>query len=62
VYFELDSIGALVMLFPGRHGGFRIAVMGESDMMNELPTVSKRQPYSWKVCRLVGSSLKMAQN
>jgi hypothetical protein len=39
VYFELDSIGALVMLFPGRHGGFGISVMGESDVMNEMPTV-----------------------
>ncbi len=27
------------MLFPRRHSGFRVAVVGEWDMMNELSTV-----------------------
>jgi len=39
VYFELDAISALLMLFPRCHSGFRIAIMGETDVTDELPTV-----------------------
>jgi hypothetical protein len=37
VYFELDAIGALVMLLARGHGGFRVTVVGEPDVANELP-------------------------
>ena len=39
VYFELDSIGALVMLFSRRDGGLRVSVVGEPDLANECPAV-----------------------
>jgi hypothetical protein len=39
MYFELDAIGALVMLFSRRDGGLRVSVVGEPDLANECPAV-----------------------
>lgn len=39
VYFELDLIGVLVMLFARRYGGFRVTVVGELNLANECPPV-----------------------